>query len=326
MFRDFVIFFHFPLVKILIIMYNDMDYCKKEGKSVFEGINATTQFKSSITTALRSGTLSHALILEGKSARDRLDAAYEIAAAVLCEGEQKPCGICSKCRKVQNRTHPDVHYLEKDEKSGIIKVDAIRELKKLAQVLPNDGDKSIFIINSAELMNPQAQNALLKIFEEPARHLLFILCCGAKSSLLDTIISRATAYSLGEEIADTEEDEKLKKAKELATELATSFAEENELGFLKRTAALRNDKELFRTVLTQLKLIFRDCIILQHGGRELISGSAEAAKKLSVRLTAKKAMTILGIITELYESSMMNANHNLTLTAFSARLYSVKSH
>lgn len=326
MFRDFVIFFHFPLVKILIIMYNNMDYCKKEGKSVFEGINATTQFKSSITTALRSGTLSHALILEGKSSRDQLDAAYEIAAAVLCEDEVKPCGICSKCKKVKNKTHPDVHILEKDEKSGIIKVDAIRELKKLAQVLPNDGEKSVFIIVGAELMNTQAQNALLKIFEEPARHLLFILCCGAKSSLLDTIISRATSYSLGEELATEEEDEKLKKAKETATGLALCFASENELEFIRKSAVMRNDKELFRSVLIQLRLIFRDCIILQHGGKELISDSSEAAKKLSVKLTAKKSLEILNIINELYENSLMNSNHNLTLTGFSAKLYSIKTH
>ena len=307
-------------------MYNDMDYCKKEGKSVFESINATAQFKSSITTALRSGTLSHALILEGKAASDRLGAAEEIAGAVLCEADEKPCGICSKCKKVKNGIHPDVHILKKDEKSNMIKVDAIRELKKLAQVLPNDGEKSVFIIDGAEFMNAQAQNALLKIFEEPARHLLFILCCGAKSSLLDTIISRATAYSLGEESDSEQENEKLQKAKTVAAELAISFAEENELEFIRKTAVMRTDKELFRMMLMSLRLIFRDCIILQHGGKELISGYPEAAKKLSVRLTAKKAMEILNIITELHDRSLMNSNHNLTLTAFSAKLYSIKAH
>lgn len=293
---------------------------------MFESINATAAFKNSITAALRSGTLSHALIFEGKAAEDRLGAAEEIAGAVLCEGEEKPCGNCSKCRKVKNRTHPDVHILKKDEKSGMIKVDAIRELKKLAQVRPNDGNKSVFIIDGAEFMNAQAQNALLKIFEEPAKHLLFILCCGAKSSLLDTIISRATSYSLGEESRSQQEDEKLQRARELASELAISFAAKNELEFIKRTAVMRNDKELFRAVLVSLRLIVRDCVILQHGGKELISGYPDAAKKLSVKLTAKKAMEMLGIITELHERSLMNANHNLTLTAFSARLYSVKAH
>ncbi len=306
-------------------MYNVMDYCKKEGKCVFEGIKASVQFKSSITAALHSGTLSHALILEGSDSDSRLQAAKEIAMAVLCENENKPCKACVKCKKVDGNIHPDVHFLRKDEKSSMIKVEPIRELKKKASVLPNDGQKSIFIIDSAELMNTQAQNALLKIFEEPAGHLLFILCCGAKSSLLDTIISRATAYSLGEEILHGDKDEKNEKACELASRLAVCIAQEDELSFLKTIAPLQKDKELFRLTLQSIKLVFRDCLVLQHGGNEALSASPEAAKKLSSRLTAKKVLEMSRLTDELYENSMMNSNHNLTLTRFCSLIYSVKS-
>lgn len=293
---------------------------------MFENINATKQFKNSINTALHSGTLSHALILEGSDSYTRFLAAKEIAKAVLCESENKPCRSCKMCKKVENDSHPDIHILKKDEKSNMIKVDPIRELKKQASVLPNDGKKSVFIIESAELMNQQAQNALLKIFEEPASHLLFILCCGAKSSLLDTIISRATAYSLGEEIIQDETDSKAEKARLLAGELALCLAEENEVIFLKRIAPMQKDKELFRQTLRSLKLVLRDSIALQHGGKDMLSPSYEAAKKLSTKLTAKKALEMLRCTEELYDTSMMNANHNLTITRFSALLYSVKSH
>lgn len=302
-----------------------MDYCKKEGKSLFEDINASVQFKSSVTATLRSSTLSHALILEGSDFSSRLKAAKEIAMAVLCENEAKPCGICSKCKKVAGDIHPDVHILTKDEKSNMIKVDPIRELKKKASVLPNDGQKSVFIIDSAELMNTQAQNALLKIFEEPARHLLFILCCGAKSSLLETIISRATAYSLGEEILHGNEDEKNQKARALASELALCIAREDELSFLKKIAPLQKDKELFRLTLQGLKLVLRDCLVLRHGGSEILSGFPEAAKSLSNRLTAAKALQMMRLTDELYDNSMMNSNHNLTLTRFCSLIYGVKS-
>lgn len=306
-------------------MYNDMDYCKKEGIFVFEGIDASLQFKNSITTALQSGTLSHALILEGGAAHSRLAAAKEIAMAVLCESENRPCRSCSKCKKVQSDIHPDIHLLEKDEKSNMIKVEPIRELKKKATVLPNDGQKSIFIINSAELMNPQAQNALLKIFEEPARHLLFILCCGAKSSLLDTIISRATSYSLGEEIINPDDNPETEKSRLLAQELAFCIADENEVSFLKKIAPMQKNKELFRHTLESLRLILRDCIVIQHGGKDLLSGAEDAAVKLSRKLTAKKILSMLDIVSELHENSLMNTNHNLTLTRFSAMIYSVKS-
>lgn len=307
-------------------MYNDIDYCVKEGKSVFEYLNTSLQFKNSITAALRSGSLSHALILEGADNATRLQAAKEIAMAVLCEAEEKPCRACSKCRKVEAGYHPDVHILTKDEKSNMIKVEPIRELKKAAGVLPNDGEKSVFIIDSAELMNTQAQNALLKIFEEPARHLLFILCCGTKSSLLDTIISRATAYSLGEEIFNDGENKKYLEGLSLAGELALCFAKENELSFLAKIAVLQKDKELFRYTLKGMELIFRDCICFQQGAREALSDFPDTAKLLSTRLTAKKAFEISRLLQELYTSSMLNSNQNLTLTRFASLIYGVKSH
>lgn len=291
---------------------------------MFEGLNVSVQFKNSIETALRSHTLSHALIFEGSDAFSRLTASKELAMAILCTEENKPCRVCPSCKKTANGTHPDVHVLKKDEKSNMIKVDPIRDLKKKASVLPNEGSKSIFIIDSAELMNPQAQNALLKIFEEPSAHLLFILCCSTKSSLLDTIISRATVYSLGEEKYDTD-DKNAEKANALAQELVFCLAEENEVAFLKKIAPLQKDKELFRLTLKSLKLIIRDCLVLQHGGKEILSTSDTAAKKLSMRLTSKKTLLISAYIDELYETSMMNANHNLTLTRFSALFFSAKN-
>lgn len=306
-------------------MYNEFKYCVKEGRIVFGNLNTSVQFKNSITTALQSGTLSHALILEGADKSTRFCAAKEIAMAVLCQGDEKPCRSCVKCKKVEAGIHPDVHILTKDEKSNMIKVEPIRELKKTAGVLPNDGQKSVFIIDGAELMNTQAQNALLKIFEEPAKHLLFILCCSAKSSLLDTIISRATSYSLGEEVYSEDDDEKYCQACTLAGELALCFAKENELSFLTKIAPLQKDKELFRLTLKGMQIILRDCLALQHGGKEILSDFPEAAKTLSSRLTARKAFEILNLTQELYENSMLNSNQNLTLTRFCSLIYGVKS-
>jgi hypothetical protein len=174
-------------------------------------------------------------------------------------------------------------------------------------------------------MNTQAQNALLKIFEEPAKHLLFILCCGAKSSLLDTIISRATAYSLGEDVYSEEDNEKYHQACNLAGELALCIAKENELSFLTKIAPLQKDKELFRLTLKGMQMILRDCLALQHGSKEIISGFPEAAKILSSRLTARKTLELSQQLQKLYESSILNSNQNLTLTRFCSLVYGVKS-
>ncbi len=292
---------------------------------MFEGLRVSVQFKNSITACIESGRLSHALILEGGDAETGLKAAKEIACAVLCEGEKKPCGVCPKCRKVRSNSHPDIHILEKDEKSSMIKVDPIRELKKKALVYPNDGDKSVFIINGAEYMNPQAQNALLKIFEEPARHLLFILCCKSKSSLLDTVISRATLYSLGQGNEYGNTDDKQSKAQQLSDTLLSSLATENEVEFLKKIAVMQKDKELFRLTLQNMKLILRDAVVLKSGGTDMLTPFNETAKKLSTKLTAAKILMLTKAVTELEESSLLNANHNLTLTRLSALFYNIKT-
>ena len=293
---------------------------------MFETLELSPAFKNSITAAIRKGSLSHALILEGSDEKTRLSAAKEIASAIFCKSDIRPCGSCDKCRKVNSSSHPDLHILQKDAKSSMIKVDAVRELKKKALVFPNDGDKSVFIIDGAEFMNPQAQNALLKIFEEPAPHLIFILCCQTKSSLLDTVISRATVYSLGSEAASEKiRSEKEQKADSLASELLKALIEENEVEFLKKIAVLQKDKELFRLCLESIRRILRDSLVLLNGGSEMLTDYSETVKKLSSRLTARKILQLYTAAQELYESSKANANHNLLLTRFSAVFYSIKS-
>ena len=145
--------------------------------SMFDSLKVTAGFKNSITQALKSGRLSHAIILEGSDDETRFLAAKEIAAALMCQQDNAPCGVCSHCMKCDRLIHPDLHILEKESDSTMIKVDAIRSLKTKALLFPNEAKKSVFIIRQANLMNPQAQNALLKIFEEPAPHLCFILTC-----------------------------------------------------------------------------------------------------------------------------------------------------
>ena len=288
---------------------------------MFENIDVIPSFKSAVSSAVASGKLSHALIFEGSSQEIRLSAAKETAKAILCKGDIRPCGNCSACYKVGIDSHPDLHIISKQ--GAMIKVDEIRDIKEKAKVYPNDGDKSVFIICEAQNMNPQAQNALLKIFEEPARHVSFILTCPSKSSLLETITSRATAYFTGEDTGE-ESSETNEKARALASELLMTMANENELQFIKKTAVFQKDKLLLVSVLRNMEPILRDALILSSGGKELISGEKETAEKLRTALTQKKLMLLLSEIQSLRDSAESSANHNLTLTRLSSILYSIK--
>ncbi len=293
---------------------------------MFQNINATKSFSQAVSSAIESGRLSHALILEGKDDESRFAAAKEIAKAVLCTGEARPCGVCPHCRKCEKDIHPDVHFLQKEEDSTMIKIDAVRSIRAKALVLPNEGSKSVFIIREAQHMNTQAQNALLKILEEPSKYILFILTCPSRSAFLETIVSRATAYCLGEEEYGKTADPNEEKGKELARELLNIFMGSSEFYFLQKTAVFQKDKLLFKAVLSAMIPIIRDAVIIQSGGRELISGCEETARKIASGLTQKKALSLLMSVQELSDTVNMNANHNLSITRLSALLYDIKSH
>ncbi len=290
---------------------------------MFDSLKVTAGFKNSITQALKSGRLSHAIILEGSDDETRFLAAKEIAAALMCQQDNAPCGVCPHCMKCDRLIHPDLHILEKEADSTMIKVDAVRSLKAKALLFPNEAKKSVFIIRQANLMNPQAQNALLKIFEEPASHICFILTCPSKSEFLDTVISRATLYTLGEEIAES--DTKNEAAESLAVELINSLVSENEFMFIRRTSAFKKDKKLFAATVSAMLPVVRDALILSSGGRDMISAHGETASRLSRSFTQKKLTELMTALQDIEESFRFAVNHNLAITRLSSVLFSIRS-
>lgn len=293
------------------------------GIDVFEDLNINSSVKNSLVDAIKASRLSHAVIIEGANETARQKVALTLAMALLCTGINKPCGECKHCLKVKNSCHPDLHILTKDEKSAMIKVDAIRDIKSQATVLPNDGDKSVFIINEAQFMNVQSQNALLKIFEEPSKHISFILTCSSKSALLETIRSRATAYYLGEE-SDTQDDEKKNEANKTANMLLQCFIKESEFRFISKTAMLKKDKAMFLLVLKEMASVSMDALVLSSGGRVPQSENAETTKMLRSALTQKKLLELYEGIDKITQNTEKSANFNLSLTRLSAVLYAIK--
>lgn len=291
---------------------------------MFENIKINPTLAKEIEYAVQSGRLSHALILQGADENTRLLAAKEIAKAVVCSGDQKPCGVCSACKKAASGNHPDIHFLKKDDSASMIKVDEIRAIKEKAMLLPNDGEKSVFIIEEAQYMGIQAQNALLKVFEEPAKHVCFILTCTSKSSLLDTIISRATSYYLSYEDYYAKDDKNLEAAQEKAAQLVMTLCGKSEFEFLKQTAVFQKDKALFKAVMLSMIPIFRDALVVSEESIPMISGRIEEAKKLASLFTSQKLIKYIECTQSMIASCEAAANHNLLITRFCSVFYELK--
>ena len=136
------------------------------------------------------GRLPHAVMLEGPRGSGRLQLARALAAFSLCEGEQPPCGACLPCRKVRGEIHPDVQVFAGDGRPQGFHIETVRALREGAYVAPNEGRCKVYILKDVQEMTPAAQNALLKILEEPPAHLRFILTVTNRSLVLETIRSR----------------------------------------------------------------------------------------------------------------------------------------
>lgn len=152
------------------------------------GSYLTTQkaFRTLLMSA-RNGHCSQAYIFEGMKGIGKYTAARIFANALHCTGNNKPCGECLDCKKHAAFTHSDLIVIGE---SGQIKVEDIRNMNDELYIKPALSDKKICIIRNADNMNQDAQNALLKSFEEPPAYAVIILLSENVKNLLPTIRSR----------------------------------------------------------------------------------------------------------------------------------------
>lgn len=162
----------------------------------FDRIHGNRPLKEHFSKDIESSSMLHAFILEGEKGSAKYTFALNIAAAMCCTNTKQPCGICENCRKIYGSIYPDVTVVDLPEGRATIPVDAIREIRNDAMVVPSEGNYKFYIIKNAEKMTVQAQNALLKILEEPPSFVVFILLCTNASQLLPTVISRAPIFRM----------------------------------------------------------------------------------------------------------------------------------
>ena len=154
--------------------------------------------------------LMHSYIVASQSeqARDRLS--LDLAAAMLCRSDGvRPCRTCRDCRKVYDGVHPDVIYVapDPDAKVPTIKVDQIRSIAATAYILPSEAEKKVYVLRQADTMNLSAQNAFLKLLEEPPQSAAFILAAASPELLLPTVRSRcALLRDPTEQLQESERD------------------------------------------------------------------------------------------------------------------------
>lgn len=204
----------------------------------FKGIVGHKDIIAHLQHAITGGKVSHAYIFAGEIGSGKMRMANAFASALVCEkGGSEPCGRCEACLKFLHGNHPDVIRVT-HEKPNIIRVDEIREQLVATADRPPVGDRfKVYIIDEADKMNPQAQNAALKSIEEPADRTVILLLSSRPESLLPTIRSRCIRLDFGALTRDEITDYLVKELRIplYEAEVAAAYAQGN-LGRAKQAA------------------------------------------------------------------------------------------
>lgn len=298
--------------------------------------------KQTLVNFITDGRLPHALLLEGEVGCGKTHFARLTACAALCGSEQKPCGTCRSCRLILQDTHPDVKVVSPDTADKPYAVSALRELILSCYVLPNDGEKKVYILRNIHEMSEQAQNTLLKIIEEPPAHVIFILTCQSRARILPTILSRVVtltispcseelcAKALMERIPSAEEeqcfnlarqcggnigraltilqDERLSGIHSDAQEAAQLICGGSEFDLLCLLNRYNRKKDDFLLLLEELRQIFVQVIRQKNGAAD----KNFLPDKLLHRISALQTMRIIDIIDMVSGETAQNVAVSLT--------------
>ena len=163
----------------------------------FKDIVGNEQIIEHLQNAISMGKVSHAYIINGPQLSGKMMIAEAFARALQCEKEGTDgCGECKSCHQADDHNHPDIIYVS-HEKPNNISVDDIRtQLNNDIVIKPYSSKYKIYIVDEAEKMNQQAQNALLKTIEEPPAYAVIMLLTTNADSFLQTIRSRCITLNM----------------------------------------------------------------------------------------------------------------------------------
>ena len=228
--------------------------------SDFTDIVGQEAMKEHLQSAVKTGQVSHAYIINGERSSGKRFIASIFAAALQCEGahsqEGVPCGQCHSCKQAFSQNHPDIIRIT-HEKPNTISVDDIRQqVNADISIKPYSGPYKIYIIPEAEKMNTAAQNALLKTLEEPPAYAVILILTTNLNSMLPTILSRCVALNM-KPVPDEQIMKYLMQEQHIPdykASVCVAFARGN-LGKAKELAASEEFEQIKGTTVTLLRNI-----------------------------------------------------------------------
>ena len=233
----------------------------------FGDIIGHEQIITHLRSAIALDMVSHAYILNGPEYSGKMMLAEAFAMALQCEGEgEQPCLECRSCRQATDHNQPDIIYVS-HEKPNTIGVDDIRtQINNDIVIKPYSSRYKVYIVDEAEKMNQQAQNALLKTIEEPPAYAVILLLTTNADSFLQTILSRCITLNLKAVKEDVIRDYLMKhyQIPDYQADVCAAFSQGN-VGKAVQLASSEDFGELKASVLQLVKRL-DDIDLYEFGG------------------------------------------------------------
>lgn len=220
----------------------------------FKDIVGQESIISHMKNAIKLNKISHAYIINGEKGMGKKTIAKIFSMTLQCEkGGDEPCMQCHSCKQAISNNHPDIRWIT-HEKPSTIAIDEVREqINNDILIKPYSSKYKIYIVDEAEKLTVQAQNALLKTIEEPPAYGIIMLLTNNKDSFLQTILSRCVALEM-RPVASTDIINYLREKEKIPdyqAKMVVNFAGGN-LGRAIRLALMEEFNELKDMVIRHL--------------------------------------------------------------------------
>ncbi|ABR46327.1 DNA polymerase III, delta prime subunit [Alkaliphilus metalliredigens QYMF] len=325
----------------------------------FENIVGQAHVIKLLKQSIKQNTVGHGYIFEGIEGLGKHLVAFELAKALCCTGTgDQPCNQCNSCKKLSHQNHPDVIWITGE---GSIKINTIRDLQKDTQQKPYESRKKVYIIEKAEKMTVQAQNALLKTLEEPPSYVTLILLTANSHSLLPTITSRCQiikfqpvpldviqAFLMLEKNVDLEkaklmatlsngvvgkalkllEDPSFQNQREGLIQISKDLFKKDKVAALQKFSFFEDHKESIEEILELYLVWYRDLLVYRDTQNKVLMFNIDQVEEIisqSNRIDLKKISNIISIIENTKENVRRNVQFQLNIEVMLLNIQEVLS-
>ena len=330
----------------------------------FTRLYGNESIKARLGSAILSDRQNHALLITGPDGSGKNTLAIEISAALNCENKNSslsplPCGVCNTCRRIYEGNYTDIKRLRRDSSKATIGVEELRLFREDMFLSSTESEHKIYIIEEADKMTPNAQNALLKVLEEPPNAVMILLLSEESDKILTTIKSRAQLITMQRftpsEIADyvtdkgitsldkkrlTEDimsaDGRIGKAIEILDSPEEVEADrmlvENIISALRIGApyselytavtSLPQKRAELSEVLDELSMALSDLVKIKFSKSCTLTffANREAAEKFAAKISPKKLMSVFDAVREAAEDNAKNVGISALISCLGAKI------